>query len=141
MKVLLLNPPRFKGMPVGREDRCENTIPNVLPPMGLVYLAGILEQEHVVKLIDANGYNQGLNYLRSEIEEESPDMVIFRATPETFFLDIEVARIAKEVKNSIKTVMICWSLTKLAAQVLEKAMDVDCYVIDYYYERVIPQML
>lgn len=141
MKVLLLNPPRFKGMPVGREDRCENTIPNVLPPMGLVYLAGILEQEHVVKLIDANGYNQDLNYLKSEIEEESPDVVIFRATPETFYLDIEVARIAKEVKNSVKTVMICWSLTKLAAQVLEKAMDVDYYVIDYYYERVIPQIL
>lgn len=137
MKILLVNPPRFNGVPVGREDRCENTIPNVITPTGLVILAGLLEQKHNVRLIDANGYNFSFNYIEKDIAKEKPDFVIFKATPETFNSDIKVATIAKKIDKRIQTIMICWSLTKIPKQVLERAKDVDYYPIDYNYERPI----
>ena len=137
MRILLINPPRFNNTPVGREDRCENTIPNVITPTGLVILAGLLEQKHQVKLIDANGYDLDIDYIKAEIEKYHPDYVIFKATPETFYSDVKVASIAKMTDTKILTIMICWSLTKIPEQVLKKARDVDYYPIDYNYERPI----
>jgi anaerobic magnesium-protoporphyrin IX monomethyl ester cyclase len=137
MKVLLVNPPRFNGIPVGREDRCENTIPNVITPTGLVILGGMLELNHEVKLIDANGYNLSFNYIEKSIAKEKPDFVIFKVTPETFNSDIRVATIAKKIDKKIQTILICWSLTKVPKQVLERAKYVDFYCVDYNYERPI----
>ena len=125
MKVMLINPPKYEGLSVSREDRCETTIPNILPPMGLVYLASILENGHDVQLIDANGFKHDWNYIRARISDQRPGIVIFRATPETFFSDIKAAKIAKEIDASTITVMICWSLTSLPSRVLEKAPHVD----------------
>lgn len=137
MKILLINPPRFKGMYVGREDRCENTIPNIITPTGLVILGGILEQKHDIRLIDANGYNLGFDYIEKYIKDYGPDIIIFKATPETFFSDIKIADISNKIDNNIMTVLICWSLTKIPTKVLENAKYVDFYILDYNYEKPI----
>lgn len=138
MKILLVNPPRFNGMPVVREDRCEITVPNVVPPHGFVYLAGILlNDDHNVVLIDANGYDLDFEYIKKEIENEKPDIVIFKSTPETFYSDNKVGDIAKSISKEIKTVMICFSLTAVPEEVLERAKNVDVYVTDYDYEMSI----
>jgi hypothetical protein len=54
MRVLLVNPPRFHGIPVIREERCEITERySVLPPYSLLQIASILRNErHEVQLID-----------------------------------------------------------------------------------------
>ena len=124
-------------MCVGREDRCENTIPNVITPTGLVILGGILEQKHEVELIDANGYDLGFNHLEDSIRQYIPDIVIFKATPETFNSDIKTAEISKKISSNIKTIMICWTLTNIPSKVLEKAEFVDSYILDYNYEKPI----
>jgi len=135
MKILLVNPPRFNGMPVVREDRCEITVPNVVPPHGFVYLAGILLNEnHNVRLIDANGYDLDFEYIKKEIGKEKPDIVIFKSTPETFYSDIKVGDIAKSISKEIKTVMICFSLATVPEEALKRAKSVDVYVTDYDYE-------
>lgn len=140
MNILLINPPRFNRIPVGREDRCENTIPNVIPPTGLVILGGLLEQKHNVQLIDANGYDLNFDNVENKMRSFSPDFVIFKCTPETFNSDKKIATIAKKISKHIRTIMICWSLTKVPAQVLERAIDVDYYPIDYNYERPIEDL-
>lgn len=137
MKILLINPPRFKGMCVGREDRCENTIPNVITPTGLIILGGILEQKHEVRLIDANGYGLGFVDIENYIKKYIPDIIIFKATPETFFSDIKIAEISNKIGSDIKTILICWSLTKMPIKVLENAKYVNFYIIDYNYETPI----
>jgi len=141
MKILLINPPRFNGIPVGREDRCENTIPNILPPMGLVYLAGILSRCHSVSLIDANAYDLTFTALKQKINEEKPNAIVFRSTPETFFSDIKTADVAKEVCTSIKTIMICWSLISLPQSVMAASKNVDFYIIDHFFERPIEMIV
>lgn len=141
MKILLINPPRFKGKSVVREDRCESTVPNVVTPTGLVILGGILEQKHDIHLIDANGYNLGFDYIENYIKKYGPDIIIFKATPETFFSDIKISEVSHKIDNKIKTILICWSLTKVPIKVLENAKYVDFYVIDYNYERPITKIV
>jgi tRNA A37 methylthiotransferase MiaB len=140
LKILLVNPPRFNGRPVGREDRCENTIPNVLTPTGLVILAGILEAKHDIRLIDANGLDIGYENIRKQMQNFAPDVVVFKATPETFGSDIQTATVAKAVNTNTKTVMICWSLTRAPERVLQRATQVDCYILDHHYERPIEEI-
>jgi len=135
MKISLVNPPRFNGMPVGREDRCENTIPNVITPHGLVYLAGILEQNHEIRLIDANGYNLSFEYIEKKLRKYKPNLLVFKSTPETFFSDIRTAKIAKKVDKNIVTIMICFSLTTVPKDVMNRADNVDIYITDYDYEK------
>ena len=98
MRICLINPPKFLGkMSVGREDRCENTIPNTIPPTGLVYLGTLIENKgHEVRLLDANGNNYGFDYIYNFIRIERFDYIIFRATTETFYEDIKIAEIAKK---------------------------------------------
>lgn len=143
MKLLLVNPPMYLGkMPVGREDRCENTIPNVIPPTGLVYLGGLLlEKGYKVDLVDANGYKLSFEDIKYAMEKEIPDFLIFRATPETFYEDLKVADIAKKISKNIKTVMICWSLSTVFEDVMKRAENVDYYITDFYYERPVLEIL
>ena len=142
MKIILINPPRFNDVPVGREDRCENTIPNVITPHGFVYLAGLLlKKNHNVELIDANGYDFDFGYIKKEIEKGKPDIVIFKSTPETFYSDIKVGDIVKGISKKIQTVMICYSLTTIPIETLERAINVDVYITDYDYEISILELV
>jgi radical SAM superfamily enzyme YgiQ (UPF0313 family) len=129
-------------MPVGREDRCENTIPNVISPMGLVYLATwLLERQYDVELIDANGHNLSNEQLYKTIEAKKPDCVILKATPETFDNDVAVAKVAKKANGSAQTILICWTLSTLFEDVLQRAASVDYYITDFYCERPILDIL
>ena len=142
MKILLVNPPRYEGRPVVREDRCEITVPHVVTPHGFIYLAGILLYENCnVDFIDANGYDLDFNYIRNKIEIECPEIVIFKCTPETFYSDIQVGYIAKSINNKIITVMICFSLTTVPRKVLEKTKYVDIFITDYDYEISILKLI
>ncbi len=141
MRIALINPSRFKKMPVGREDRCENTIPNILPPTGLVYLATLLlDRGHDVNLIDANGYDLSLEDVKKILIKNKPDFVVFRATPETFFEDIKVADVAKSLDGNLKTAMICWTLSYIPEEVISKSDNLDYYITDFYYERPIMEL-
>lgn len=140
MKVLLVNPPKFKGISVIREDRCESAAHNTITPTGLVFLAGMLEQKHQVELIDANGSNKTFSYIEERTQNFKPDVVVFKATPETFFQDVKTAITAKKVNDSIRTVAVCWSLTKIPHQVLRNCQAIDYYIIDSNYERPIADL-
>ena len=59
MKVLLVNPPRFEGIPVIREERCEVTERySILEPYSLLQIGALLRRQgHEVALIDMNGFD------------------------------------------------------------------------------------
>jgi len=141
MRLLLVNPPKFNGIGVIRDDRCENVERNVVhPPLSLVYLTGILrDRGHSAMLLDMNGNDLGMAHLRAELSAERPDMVIFRSTPSTFFHDCGVARLAKEL--GIETTMLNWNLSGFSAEALRLESSIDAYVTAYGYEHVISAMM
>jgi len=142
MRIILINPPRFNGIPVIREDRCEITERySVLPPYSLLQIAAILRRDgHSVELIDANGFNLGYDYLIEYMKKKKFDAVIFRFIPTTFDNDIKVAEIAKKVNPNIYTIGICWTLNDFAEQVLREAKYMDFYV-SKESEVVVPELI
>ena len=141
MKVLLVNPPRFKKVSVIREDRCEIIEKNsVLPPYSLLQIASILRKKgHEVSLIDANGENINYPALEKMISGMDYGAVIFRFIPAAFDWDIQTATISKKHSDA-PIIGICWTLGSSAKTVLNEAMDVDIYLMDEY-EAVAPELI
>jgi len=113
MRVCLINPPRIQPKVWGK--------PNVVPPIGLAYVAGVLEKDHDVCIIDAptegrmnlqevNGttYRVGLSNeeIAGRVERWSADVVVieipFSGWAKAAF---EVASAVKGVDDSIVTVL------------------------------------
>lgn len=142
MKVLLVNPPRYNGIPVIREERCEITERHsVLPPYSLLQIASILRQDgHNVSLIDANGDDVSLGDVKHELSRRVFDVLLFRFTPTTFDWDMKVADHAKTENERVWTVGICFTLTSLPRQVLNEAPSLDIYVTGEY-EAVTPLLV
>src|SRR3989442_3609991 len=130
MEITLVNPPRFEGIPVVREGRCEITEPDSnIPPYSYPQLAGVLRRAgHDVKLIDANGFD--IDYAGIErLRIGDSDIVFFRFTPTTFRSDIKVAEIAKLQNPDTVTIGGCWTLRTYPQSVLAKAPFLDIYCL------------
>jgi len=142
MKIMLVNPPRFEELPVIREERCEITERySVLEPYSLLQLAAILrEKKHDINLVDANGFDMPFDQVKSKLAEIKPDILIFRFTPTTFDHDMKTASMAKELDNNVKTIAMCWTLSKVPMEVMDSAPDLD-YFITGDYEAVVPALV
>lgn len=142
MKILLINPPRFNGIPVIREERCEITERySVLPPYSLLQIASILmAQGHEVQLIDANGLSIDWANLSKKIESLDYELLIFRFTPTTFDHDTKTASISKQYHPTAWTAGICWTLRTVPKSVLENSKELDIYIM-HEYETVVPAMV
>lgn len=141
MKVLLVNPPRYKNIPVIREDRCENMDRDcVHPPTSLIYLAGVLQKEGFeVALLDANALDYDWEVVEHYVKMYRPDWILFRSTPSTFFEDTRIVNIAK--KYHIKTIMLNWNLHHAPLKVMKECPDLDFYANFYHYEHTIPDVI
>lgn len=89
MKVLLINPPyksskyRFIGL--------------VAPPLGIAYIAAVLERGGVdVKIIDAPAVDMEFETIKKEIENYSPDIIAITAVTPIISNALKVARISKK---------------------------------------------
>ncbi|MFI5449902.1 MAG: B12-binding domain-containing radical SAM protein [Candidatus Bathyarchaeia archaeon] len=139
MKVLLVNPPRFEGIPVIREERCEITERySVLEPYSLLQIAAMLrEKGHEVRLIDANGLNLDWPQTQSLMGQSSYDVLVFRFTPTTYDSDMKTASISKQIRPNAFSAGICWTLRTLPREVLTEAPALDAYIM-HEYEAVTP---
>jgi magnesium-protoporphyrin IX monomethyl ester (oxidative) cyclase len=114
MRVCLINPPRIQPKAWGK--------PSVFPPLGLAYVAAVLEKEHKVCIIDAptEGYGNleqvgGTTYrvglsneeMAERLKRWSPDVVgieiPFSGWSKTAF---EVASITKSINKDVITVLV-----------------------------------
>src|SRR3989304_5595952 len=112
MRVCLINPPRIQPKAWGK--------PSVFPPIGLAYIAAVLEKEHKVCIVDApteghrnleqmdGTYRVGLSNkeIAERIKRWSPDVVgieiPFSGWSKTAF---EIASITKSINKDIITVL------------------------------------
>ena len=142
MKVAIVNPPRFRGVSVVREERCEVTERySVLEPYSLLQLAALLRQSgHDVRLMDANGADLEFEAIESWLRSFPYDVLVLRFTPTTFDHDLRVAGISKRVRPDARTVGLCWTLRTLPADVLREAPALDIY-LRHEYESVGPELI
>ncbi len=142
MKVLLVNPPRFEGLSVIREERCEITERySVLEPYSLLQLGAMLRKNgHEVKLIDLNGFDQRYEELGRSVSAFKPEAMVFRFTPTTLDHDMRAATEAKAIDPSVRTVAVCWTLRTMPLQVMSSASSLDVYARTDY-EVVVPEVI
>jgi radical SAM superfamily enzyme YgiQ (UPF0313 family) len=142
MNILLINPPRFQGIPVIREERCEITDRySVLQPYSLLQIASMLrEANHNIQIIDANGFNISYIELKQKITDIDYDVIIFRFTPTTFDHDMKIANIYKEKNMDVKIIGICYTLRSFAGEVIKDVKCLDIY-IKHEYEVVAPHLI
>lgn len=70
----------------------------VAPPLGISYIAAVLEQNKIdVKIIDASAMEMDWDQLEKEIEKISPDVVAITALTPTIEQALQSARIAKNI--------------------------------------------
>ncbi len=135
MKILFINPPLVVSKKLGQ--------PQVFQPMGLAYLAAVLQKNHSVSILDANAeawkslkktknqYHLGLtlDQIQERINQINPDVVgiscQFSINEKT---TIAVARAVKNVNKNIFTVFGGPHSTVMPEQVLNNS-SVDFIVI------------
>jgi radical SAM superfamily enzyme YgiQ (UPF0313 family) len=90
MKISLINPPAGKYVD-------DFTRKHVFPPLGLAYLASVLEQnEFEVEIYDAFVEGYSFNQLEKKITQSNPDVIGIGFTTETRFEGFETAKIFKK---------------------------------------------
>lgn len=141
MRILLVNPPRFEGIPVIREERCEITERySILEPYSLLQMGALLKgQGHQVDLIDLNGFDLAWKDLEARLHQLKPEAVLFRFTPTTFDHDMRTTSVVRASAPEAKTIGVCWTLRTLAQEVMSQAPDLDLY-IRQEYEVVAPDL-
>ena len=142
MNVAIVNPPRFDGDSVVREERCEVVERySVLEPYSLLQLASLLLAEgHRVRLLDANGENATFPEVESWLRSAPYDALILRFTPTTFDHDLRVAELSKRIHPEARTIGICWTLRTMPTEVLREALPLDIY-LRHEYESVGPPLI
>lgn len=99
-KILIINPPRYNGLNVRRDERSADILPGEVSPFyqGAV-LAQYLREKHraVVDVLDANGLNLDFQAVEQWIKARSDyKHIIIKAADDTLLHDIVVGQIAKQ---------------------------------------------
>jgi anaerobic magnesium-protoporphyrin IX monomethyl ester cyclase len=113
MRICLINPPRIQPRAWGK--------PSVVPPMGLAYVAAVLEKAHEVRIIDAptegwrnlqqideTKYQVGLSNteIADKVKQWAPSIVVIEIPFSGWIKPaFEVASIVKSINKSIFTVL------------------------------------
>jgi radical SAM superfamily enzyme YgiQ (UPF0313 family) len=105
-KVLLVNPPLENIIRSHVPDELEGET-GCLPPLGLLYLATILEKGAFceVEILDAAARKLGHLELRDEVLRRQPDLV---GIPATTFTLIDAVKSAQLIKEADKEILICF---------------------------------
>lgn len=132
MNILIVNPPRFKGVSVTRERRCEELISaQVVPPTTLLTVASILRNRgHRICFLDANAFNNSFRDISFLITMEKFDCVVFAFNHRILSHDLYVCNIAKKARRKCVTVGYSWFARDFAAAILESYPFLDVLMVD-----------
>ncbi|MBN1766360.1 MAG: cobalamin-dependent protein [Sedimentisphaerales bacterium] len=117
MRVLFINPPWVK-----RKGNVWNNVASIMPPMGLAWMAAVLEEEgHAVEIFDAHAERVDMDRMRIRLIEKGRfDMVGITATTPLITNAREIARIIRREFPSTRIVLGGVHPTVLPEEVLEE---------------------
>lgn len=128
MRVTLLNP--MVQDPLGLLKDPKKLHPTVSPPLGLAYVAAVLEKEGIeVKIVDMHAERMTISDLQDHITSFQPDIVGIGTLTPTFYRAIEEAQAIREIDPDIVIVFGGVHPTFLYDQILQDYPCVDFVVI------------
>lgn len=107
----------------------KTTLRVTLPPLGLGYLASILErEEHEVRIVDSLAMDYDLTDVKGAIKKFDPEVVGITATTPAIYDAYKVAEVAKEMNPNCKTVIGGPHATFMARETLDECPYLDIVV-------------
>lgn len=101
MRILLVNPPLTGSERYGRYASAGS----YLPPLGLGYLAAMIEARHEVRILDAAAEELTIDETVTEARKFGPDVVGLTVIAATFNRAVAVCALIKESTPSVVTVL------------------------------------
>ena len=131
MNILLINLPRYKSIPVTREERCEFISKSrVDTPATLLIMASLLRDEgYKIEFIDANAFNLSYENISEQMVKKKFDYVIFPFNTQIIDHDLEICNIAKKVNPSCITIGYSWYSRHYANEILTEYSNLNIYII------------
>lgn len=97
VEVLLINPPSPNKSPFSTGEK--------LPPLGLAYLAAVLEEEGIsVRIVDNYLLEKPISFIEQEVRSLSPEIVGVTCSSITYQQCIKICRSVKVVDPNVKIV-------------------------------------
>jgi len=125
-----------------REMRCAGSSSiSVFPPIELAYLAGILRKQAQVKILDANALNYDFKAVEQEIRKEKPETVVFTASPVSYAFDAQIAKIAKNISQRIKTILLDSHIAPVMSEKVKQNFPAIDYLVSQEPLLEIPKLL
>lgn len=131
MKILIINPPRYKSIPVMREERCEYISKSeVNTPATLLIIASMLrEKGYKIDFIDANGFDLSYESISEQMINKKFDCVLFPFNSQSIHHDLEICNIAKKINPYCITIGFSWYSRYHANEILTEYSNLDIYII------------
>jgi len=103
MKVLLIR--HHRPSINTRLSESINQIQGVYPPLGIAYIAAVLEEKHEVTILDTQALNLTRDEIKQSIQKINPDVVGITCMTPTIRASLEISELTKEVSDDIITVL------------------------------------
>jgi radical SAM superfamily enzyme YgiQ (UPF0313 family) len=132
MKIYLLNPPYYPHFI--RSARWQDTGRGgtLYYPIWLAYAAGVLEQQHDVRLVDAPAWGWNKEKVISDVQEYKPDIVVIETSFPSLNNDLDVAKDIKSAWDA-KIIAVGPPCSQFAEEILQHSeIDVACR-LEYEY--------
>jgi len=141
MRVLLINPPRHdERLYTLRDEICFQNVKYKPFPIRLAQLASVLQKEHDVEAVDANGDGLGWEELAERIADA--DAVVIQSAPGLLRHDLEAARLAKErISDQVLTVLVESGVAPIYPERVMRDFPVVDVVVRGQPEAIVPEAL
>lgn len=144
MRIMFIQPPRWRGYVMYRGDRCEQPTPGfVCTPYWLLAAAAWLKEKIPnikIKISDANAENQDFEWIKKEIKSFSPEIIVFTGANCSISYDLKVATIVKKHSPSIQTLLLEPILSLYNPQkIFRLCMDLDIILMgemEFFLEKL-----
>ncbi len=135
MDILIINLPRYRGISVTREGRCEllNNF-RVDIPITLLIIASLLRQnKNNVMFIDANGLNLKYQTITEILKKKDYNCVIFTFASRIIEYDLKICDIVKSINPSCFTIGYSWFAIKYYKEILTEFSNLDVLILEEPY--------
>lgn len=108
-RILLLNPPRYRGIPVTRIHRSEYLFAqgNQIPAMDLAYFAAAAADRAEVCIVEANAEDLDLAQVLARMEAFRPDVIVAKGVVNILEHDLAAPLAYKRRAPHVKVVLSC----------------------------------
>jgi len=123
MKTLLVQPP------ISSKVETYSAAQMVVPPLGLAYLAAMLEGKgYPVEILDAPAFDMNFNQVSKELERRKPGLIGITATTATIPEALETVEVAKKILPDTVTAIGGAHITFTQERTMEESphLDIGC---------------